>query len=148
VGECLGRLSDLVPEASLQTSRYWIDQCYTAGTVEDVLYRLETSGIAEAKETATEIGRKSPTCVKVAFESLRRARRMASLEEELAQEFRVSLRCFAAPDLAEGIRAQVVDKDREPRWKPASLDEVSQDQVESYFAPLDGSEGPEWEVDQ
>ena len=59
------------------------------------------------------------------------------LEAALEQEFRVSSRCFAAPDLAEGIRAQVIDKDRDPKWSPSTLDQVGEDQVLAYFAGLD-----------
>jgi enoyl-CoA hydratase len=71
----------------------------------------------------------------VALESLRRARSL-TLDEALAQEYRVGLRFLAAPDFREGIRAQVVDKDRNPHWKPASLAEVTAADVERYFAPL------------
>ncbi len=48
----------------------------------------------------------------------------------------MGLRFLAGPDFREGIRAQVVDKDRNPHWQPATLAEVSRDDVESYFAPL------------
>ena len=89
----------------------------------------------EAADAADTIEGKSPTAVKVALASLRRVRDL-SLEEALEQEYRVGLRFLAGPDFREGIRAQVVDKDRDPRWQPASLAEVSRDDVESYFAPL------------
>ena len=77
----------------------------------------------EAADAADTIEAKSPTAVKVALESLRRVRGL-SLEEALDQEYRVGLRCLAGPDFREGIRAQVVDKDRNPQWKPATLHEV------------------------
>ncbi|RZL81972.1 MAG: enoyl-CoA hydratase/isomerase family protein, partial [Rhodococcus sp. (in: high G+C Gram-positive bacteria)] len=68
--------------------------------------------------------------------SLRRARQADSLEEVLNDEFRVSVACLSSPDLVEGIRAQVVEKDRNPRWSPATIDEVDEEQVDSFFAPL------------
>jgi enoyl-CoA hydratase len=40
-------------------------------------------------------------------------------------------------DLVEGIRAQVVDKDRNPKWSPASLAAVTAEDVQGYFAPAD-----------
>ena len=73
--------------------------------------------------------------MKVALESLRRVRGLG-LEEALEQEYRVGLRFLAGADFREGIRAQVVDKDRNPRWQPATLAEVSREDVEAYFAPL------------
>lgn len=68
--------------------------------------------------------------------ALRRAVELGPLERVLAQEFRVSCNALTAPDLVEGIRAQVVDKDRAPRWSPATLAEVSGADVERFFAPL------------
>ena len=80
--------------------------------------------------------RRSPTSLKVALRSLRRAAAASSLEEVLNDEYRVSLRCLDSADLVEGIRAQVVDKDRNPKWSPATLAEVSAAQVDAYFADL------------
>jgi len=54
----------------------------------------------------------------------------------LDQDYRLGIRLLAAPDFAEGIRAQVIDKDRSPKWKPATLAEVDRAAVESYFADL------------
>jgi len=96
--------------------------------------RLRTVG-GEAVDAADTIAAKSPTAVKVALASLRRAKGLG-LAEALEQEYRVGLRFLAGPDFREGIRAQVVDKDRNPHWQPASLAEVSRDDVEAYFAPL------------
>jgi enoyl-CoA hydratase len=73
--------------------------------------------------------------VKLTLASLRRVRGL-SLPDALAQEYRVGLRSIEGPDFREGIRAQVVDKDRNPEWKPASLAEVTPADVERYFAPL------------
>jgi enoyl-CoA hydratase len=83
---------------------------------------------------------KSPTAVKVTLEALRRARTSGSLTETLDQEYRVSLRCLAAPDLAEGIRAQVIGTDRRPQWLPATLDAVSAADVARYFTDLGARE--------
>jgi enoyl-CoA hydratase len=47
-----------------------------------------------------------------------------SLADVLERDFRAGSEISAQPDLREGIRAQVIDKDRNPQWSPASLDEV------------------------
>ena len=57
-------------------------------------------------------------------------------------EFRLSCAALVSADLVEGIRAQVVDKDRRPRWSPATLAEVTDEDVARYFAaPADGDLG-------
>ena len=116
----------------------WIDACYSSDDAEDILRRLRTlegEAAGEAAGAADTIEAKSPTAVKVALASLRRARGL-SLEEVLAEEYRVGLRFLAGADFREGIRAQVVDKDRNPQWKPATLHEVSAADVARFFEPL------------
>ena len=65
---------------------------------------------------------------------------MAFRKNPLAQEYRVGLRFLSAPDFREGIRAQVVDKDRNPRWKPPTLAEVEPGLVDRFFEPLGSRE--------
>ncbi|MDQ3404630.1 MAG: enoyl-CoA hydratase/isomerase family protein [Actinomycetota bacterium] len=108
----------------------WIASCYAADTVEEILDRLRAQG---EDATAKEIESKSPTALKVTLRALRRARELPDLDSVLAQEYRVSAACLRGHDLAEGIRAQVIDKDRAPRWSPAALAEVTEDTVAAYF---------------
>ncbi|MBT2514840.1 enoyl-CoA hydratase/isomerase family protein [Arthrobacter sp. ISL-30] len=128
------RFAEEPPASALQSSMDWIDACYGSDNASTIVARLHAVG-GDAADAARMIETKSPTAVKVTLASLRRVRGM-SLEEALDQEYRVGLRCLEGPDFREGIRAQVVDKDRNPRWRPASLAEVSTDIVEGFFAPL------------
>lgn len=127
------------PPGTLADQRDWIDHCYSADSVELILDRLRAGGEA-AQAAAKEIDGKSPTALKVTLRSLRLARALSTLESVLDQEYRVSSACLRSPDMAEGIRAQVIDKDREPKWSPASLAEVTDDAVASFFAPLGNGE--------
>ncbi len=138
----VARFAERPPASVLAGQRDWIDACYTGDDAEEILRRLrgfdrETPGDApgEAAEAAVTIEAKSPTAVKVTLESLRRAKNL-TLEEVLEQEYRVGLRFLAGPDFREGIRAQVIDKDRNPQWKPATLHEVSAADVERFFEPV------------
>lgn len=140
VPEVLPRYVKDVPEGELAAHREWIDPCYAAGTVEEIVDRLLGSGVPEAKEAAETILAKSPTSLKVTLAALRRARDLGPLERVLDQEYRVSCAALAAPDLVEGIRAQVIDKDRAPRWSPAGLTEVTDEDVTRFFAPLGARE--------
>ncbi|MFJ6699015.1 enoyl-CoA hydratase/isomerase family protein [Streptomyces sp. NPDC091272] len=122
-------------EGELADARPWIDHCYAAPTVEEILDRLSNSGVQAAKEAAETILTRSPTSVKVTLEALRRARGLGSLERVLVQEYRVSCAALHRPDLVEGVRALIVDKDRNPRWSPATPAEVSDEDVARFFAP-------------
>jgi len=130
----VGRFVQEPPASALAAQRGWIDAAYAFDDAEEIVGRLRAAG-GEAGAVADIIESKSPTAVKVTLESLRRVRGL-SLDEALEQEYRVGLRCLAGPDFREGIRAQVVDKDRNPQWKPASLAEVTPTAVEGFFASL------------
>lgn len=130
----LKRFSEAVPVSELREQRAWIDSCYAADTAENILFRLKAAG-GEAEQAAKAIEAKSPTAVKVTLESLRRAHDL-TLEQALEQEYRVGIRFLETADFREGIRAQVVDKDRNPQWKPTTLSDISAEDVARYFAPL------------
>ncbi|MGW1214931.1 enoyl-CoA hydratase/isomerase family protein [Streptomyces sp. NPDC002499] len=136
VREALDRHVLPSPEGELAGRREWIDSCYAADTVEEIIDRLLAHGDPAAKETAETLLTKSPTALKVTLAAMRRARRLDSLERVLDQEYRVSCAALTAPDLVEGIRAQVIDKDRNPHWSPATLAEVSDADVERFFEAL------------
>ncbi len=60
----------------------------------------------------------------------------------MAMEYRIGSRVLTLPDFAEGVRAVIVDKDNSPRWNPASPEGVTDELIDSIFAPLPSHE--EW----
>ncbi|AGB25301.1 enoyl-CoA hydratase/carnithine racemase [Mycobacterium sp. JS623] len=133
------------PPSQLLAQQDWIDRCYAGDTAEDIIAALrahDTSpagrigGIA-AVDAANLIASRSPIAVSVALEAIRRAAKLDTLEDVLRQEYRTSCGSSRSHDLVEGIRAQVIDKDRNPKWSPASLAAVTTADVEAYFAPAD-----------
>ena len=140
VSEALARVVRTAPRGVLEDQRAWIDSCYAADTVEEIVRRLLAHGDPAAKEAAETLLAKSPTALKVTLASLRRARALGPLEHVLDQEYRVSCAALGTPDLVEGIRAQVVDKDRRPRWSPNELAAVSDADVARFFTPLGACE--------
>ncbi|MEW2071454.1 enoyl-CoA hydratase/isomerase family protein [Streptomyces sp. NPDC007346] len=124
------------PAGELAAQRDWIDACYAAGTVEEIVRRLRAHPAPAAADAAAELAGRSPLALKVTLAAVRRAARLGSLEPVLDQEFRVSSRVREEPDFVEGVRARIVDKDGSPQWKPATLAEVDDSAVARFFAPL------------
>ncbi|MGW9636007.1 enoyl-CoA hydratase/isomerase family protein [Nocardiopsis alba] len=133
VAELVGRFAETAPASTLP-SQGWIDSCYSFDTVEEVVDRLRGHG-ASASAAADTILAKSPTSVKVALASLRRARSLPGLAAVLEQEYRVSCATLDSPDFIEGVRAQIIDKDRAPKWAPDTLAGVTVQEVDRHFRP-------------
>ncbi len=114
----------------------WIDACYVGDDPAAILGALQAHPEPAAQQAATVLAAMSPTAVAVTVAAIRRARSL-SLDQVLDQDLRVGSRFVRHPDLAEGIRAQVIDKDRRPTWHPPTLGEVSPADVQAFFAPLD-----------
>lgn len=136
VDEALAEFAQPAPESPLLAQRSWIDAAYSAPTVEEIVARLQAAEEPEAHAAAEQILGKSPVALKVTLRSVRHARELGNLEEVLNEEYRVSLASLRSHDLVEGIRAQVVDKDRNPAWSPATLADVTDADVDAYFQPL------------
>ena len=125
------------PTSPVLAHRKWIDDCYAGETVEDIVAALRGHDAGPANDAANLIATRSPVSVSVALEAVRRAGKLDTLEDVLRQEYRTSCGALRSHDLVEGIRAQVIDKDRNPKWSPASLAAVTTEDIESYFAPAD-----------
>lgn len=125
------------PDSALAAQRDWIDECYTRDTVADIVAALAAHRSPQANAAAELIGTRSPIALAVTLESVRRAAALATLEEVLVQEYRVSCASLRSHDLVEGIRAQLIDKDRNPAWSPATLAEVSTADIQAYFVPAE-----------
>jgi enoyl-CoA hydratase len=125
------------PSSELVTQRSWIDECFAGETVTDIVAALRGHDAGPANDAANLIATRSPTALAVALESVRRAARLQALEDILRQEYRVSCGTLRHPDLVEGIRAQVIDKDRNPKWSPSRISAVSAADVEGFFAPVE-----------
>lgn len=124
------------PEGELGAARPWIAEAYAHDTVEEILAALDARPEDGAAKAAAAIRRASPTSVKVTLRALREAARLPDLETALAHELRISVGFTSTPDFVEGVRAQVIDKDRNPQWDPATLDAVDDATVDRFFAPL------------
>lgn len=133
--EVLGRFADR-PHSWVAEHRIQIDDLFGAGSIRDIAKRAVRDTSPAADRAAAAFSAASPMALAVTHEALNRASAMADLAECLAQDLVVSQHCARHHDLAEGIRARVVDKDRSPRWQPSTLDEVTDADVARFFEPV------------
>ncbi|WP_448582227.1 enoyl-CoA hydratase/isomerase family protein [Thermaurantiacus sp.] len=107
---------------SVTPLRDGIDFHFSHDTVEDILLSLD-DGDDWAREQASTIRRMSPTSLKLSLIGVREGRG-DSIESCLRREYRMVSAIKAGQDFFEGVRAQLIDKDRNPQWRPASLADV------------------------
>ena len=115
-----------------------IDSKFAAGGVPQVLQALESGDSDWSRHTAAVLRKRSPLMLFVVQEQLRRARAM-TLAEDLRMERDMVHHCFwlrpgAASETVEGIRALVIDKDQQPKWNPARIEDVTPAMVDAFFA--------------
>jgi enoyl-CoA hydratase/carnithine racemase len=122
------------PPSPLVAQRDWIDRCYAGETVVDIVAALRRDEATAANEAADMIATRSPVALAVTLRAVRKAAQLGTLEDVLRQEYRVSCAALRSHDLVEGIRAQLIDKDRNPKWSPASLAAVGDADVDAFFA--------------
>jgi enoyl-CoA hydratase len=103
--------------------------------VEAILAALDEDDSAWGPLAATTIRMKSPTSLRISFRELREGRSL-SFDDCLRMEFRMVARVMAGNDFLEGVRATIIDKDNEPTWRPETLPEITDSDVDAYFATL------------
>ena len=140
-GELLERLRSII----LPLGRTWTDAAplaHVRATLDRHFSAIDVPGIVAslandaqtpwAVDTLALLQQRSPLSLCVTDRQLAKGRRL-----DLADAFRMELvlgyHAFAAGDFVEGVRALLIDKDKQPRWRYATLDEVPQAQVEAFF---------------
>ncbi|GAB4267979.1 MAG: enoyl-CoA hydratase/isomerase family protein [Pararhodobacter sp.] len=126
------------PDSPLAAEQARIDALFSGATVPAILAALEADDGALAATALKAMRRNSPLSMASSLAMLRPG--PASLAEALAQEFRWTWRSMEHGDFIEGVRAQILDKDRNPKWRHAAPAEVTSAETEAMLAPLGADE--------
>ncbi|GMN02160.1 enoyl-CoA hydratase/isomerase family protein [Erythrobacter sp. MTPC3] len=137
------------PDARIENNALRIAKHFASDRYENILASLENeietneNGGADwaAKERDT-LGTKSPQTCKVALRQLAESAKLTDFADNMRMEYRIASRVLTRPDFAEGVRAVIVDKTGDPKWNPPTPELVSEDLIDSIFAPL--PENEEW----
>ncbi|THD65483.1 MAG: enoyl-CoA hydratase/isomerase family protein, partial [Bradyrhizobium sp.] len=125
------------PVAAMQPR---IDAWFAYDRMQDIVAALQRDGSEPAQSTLKTLNEKSPRGMVVTLKLLRLARASSSLEQCLVREYRAALEVFASDDFREGVRAAVIDKDRNPRWSPPRIEDVTPEMTAPYFASIGADE--------
>ncbi len=121
--------------ATLKDLSHDIEAHFGQSTLEDIVASLEEAsaqGYSWAENTVETMLTKSPTSLKVTLEQLIRGENLP-IKDCFTMELEMSMNFMDGHDFFEGVRSVLVDRDRNPLWKPNTLNAVSTDTVNSYF---------------
>lgn len=135
VSAAIARHAEEPAKGRLAGDKVIIDRVFGEETVEEIIGALKADGGAFAASTLATLGSRSPTSLKVTLAMVRAAWKSRNLEVCLAREFGGTASTIREHDFFEGVRAAVIDKDRNPQWTPATLEAVSDATVAAYLAP-------------
>ncbi|ARO22434.1 enoyl-CoA hydratase/isomerase family protein [Rhizobium sp. S9] len=124
-------------ESRLRQNATMIDRAFRFDSVEEILAALDVEDGEFAAETRRVLLARSPTSLKLALQLLRAGRSSGSLAECLGRELGACLEMLDNPDFFEGIRAAVIDKDRNPKWSPASVEAVKAETIAKFLKPAE-----------
>ncbi|MGY4309430.1 enoyl-CoA hydratase [Bradyrhizobium sp. USDA 4369] len=117
-----------------------IDAWFAHDSMHDIFTSLQADGSELALATLKTLKEKSPRGMVVTLKLLRLARKATSLQECLVCEYRAALEVFRSDDFREGVRAAIIDKDRNPSWSPPNVDQVTPEMLERYLAEIGADE--------
>jgi len=136
----LGDLSITPPPARIMGNMDKINQLFVSDVYEEILGALEADGSDWAMKERDTLGTKSPQTCKVALRQLAEGANMPDFTAEMKQEYAIGARVVQMHDFLEGVRALIIDKDDSPKWNPATPEDVSDEWIDTIFAPLPDDE--------
>ncbi len=119
-----------------------ISEIFRGDDLTAIAQRLANTGAGgwpEAERSAKAFARMSPTSLAIALRQMRIGAGQ-SFADCMRTEFRIVSRVLDGDDFYEGVRAQIIDKDRKPVWTPATLGDLDKASIDRYFEPLDATE--------
>lgn len=133
-------LEDDAGEAPIEAHLDAIDRLFAFDTVEEIFAALEADGSVWARQQLDILKTKSPQSLKVSLRQIRTGATMDSFADNMAMEYALGGRVVRTHDFQEGVRAVIVDKDNAPKWSPATLNGVTDADLNALFAPLPDAE--------
>jgi len=139
ITDLLNQSSESPGNAPITAMEQEINHLFSAQTFDGLMENLSQHKSEFSLSILNSFKRKSPTSLKIIFKQLSNGNDL-QFSELMQREFRLSQRFTRDNDFAEGVRALLIDKDKNPQWQPPTLNEVTEDKIQEYFSPLDSNE--------
>lgn len=130
----LDRFAEAPPPSALAARQQDIDRIFSAAELANILERLRADGCDWAMTSLAAIEKGSPLSALMILSVIREA---SSMETALRNEYRFVSRVLEHGDFLEGIRAIVIDKDRNPSWRHGDISAVPEDLVATMRSPAE-----------
>jgi len=128
------------PEAGeLAAQQDEIDALFSAGSALQIEHALEAADTDFAAKALKAYRKTCPLSVACFIQMVEDARDL-TMTEALAREYRFVYRCMEHGEFLEGIRAAVIDKDRNPQWAKPTLADVTDADIAAMLAPPPGGD--------
>lgn len=138
-------VDDAIPEESVLHCGDAIERCFSKASVEAIVSELTASTAAAGREgdwaraSLKAIEGAAPVSLKVTLQQMIRAKSLP-LNKVFQMDYRMATQFVRGKTFYEGVRSILVDKDRNPKWEPSTLAEVSDADVERYFKEPEGGD--------
>ena len=138
----IGAFAATPPKPKIEQNLPHIMRCFGSDRLETIIAALEADGSDWAQTELNTLRTKSPLSCKVSLRLLSEGAKRASFADEMRAEYALACRMVVGGDFWEGVRALLIDKTGNPHWQPGSPEEVTQEMLDAFFAPL--ADGDEW----
>lgn len=127
--------AEALPESPVRKHFDEIQQATDAGSVEQVVAQLQELGSRDdwLGKAVKGVAKASPTALALTWRHYHRSK-LDGLKQVLDNELVLSKNCLKKGEFAEGIRALLIDKDMQPRWRYASLAEMDSQWIDEFFS--------------
>ena len=128
----LARFAEPLPPSAIAPHLPAIDRCFAADNIPEIAARLAADPSDWSVAALHALRTVSPTALGFTLEAFRRGADL-TLKQTLNAEFLLTRTTMAYPDFAEGVRAMVVDKDRQPKWQPSRIEDIDPSVIAGMF---------------
>tara|TARA_Y100001970_G_scaffold57308_1_gene72596 strand:- start:139 stop:1182 length:1044 start_codon:yes stop_codon:yes gene_type:complete len=116
-----------------------INELFSGNSLEYIFERLENDNSDFSQKNLSLLRSKSPTSLNITFRQIKNGSEL-NFEDCMKMEFRMVTKVMNDHDFYEGVRALIIDKDNNPAWKPETVEEVSDEEIDEFFKYLEDNE--------